>query len=154
MIWRNSSRHQQSNIPLMLTSGKSGFRERGRWRRWLCDGEGGQGGDKRKREGQERRMVDVGVDLKKLKEEKKKKLKRGSREEKGWAPLLLCSGSRGRGRRQNWKKLKGERRKRGNGLALMYKMLTTSEMKEFHEESQQKNVTTLKVCSPECACLC
>lgn len=30
MIWRNSLRHQQSNIPLMLTSGKSGFRERGR----------------------------------------------------------------------------------------------------------------------------
>lgn len=30
MIWRNSLRHQQSNIPLMLTSGKSALRERGR----------------------------------------------------------------------------------------------------------------------------
>lgn len=53
--------------------------------------EGGRGGDKRKREGQEREIVDVEGDIKKVKgKEEKEKLKRGSREEKGWAPFLLC----------------------------------------------------------------
>lgn len=54
-------------------------------------GEGGRGRDKGKREGRDREIVDVGGDYIKLKEEKrKKKLKRGSRKEKGWAPFLLC----------------------------------------------------------------
>lgn len=46
-------------------------------------GEGGQGGDKRKREGQERKIVDVGGDVKKVKEKKRE----------GWAPFLLCWGA-------------------------------------------------------------
>lgn len=37
-------------------------------------GEGGQGGDKRKREGQERKIVDVGGDIKKVKEKKKERV--------------------------------------------------------------------------------
>lgn len=57
----------------MLTSGKSGFRERGRWRgrRGTMRG-GGWSGDKRKRAGQEREMLDVERDLKKVKEREEK----------------------------------------------------------------------------------
>lgn len=56
--------------------------------------EGGRGGDKRKRAGQGREMVDVGGDIEKVKgREEREKLKRGSREQKGWAPFLLCWGA-------------------------------------------------------------
>lgn len=37
-------------------------------------GEGGQGGDKRKGEGQERKIVDVGGDIKKVKSGKKERV--------------------------------------------------------------------------------
>lgn len=39
--------------------------------------------------------MDVGGDIKKIKgREEKEKMNRKSREEKGWAPFLLCQGSR------------------------------------------------------------
>lgn len=56
-------------------------------------GEGGQGGDKRKGEGQEREIVDVGGDIKKVKGRQEREKLKAERRRVGHLSFYVGSGS-------------------------------------------------------------
>lgn len=55
----------------------------------------------------------------------------------GWNPFFYIKRAEAERRKKNWKKLKSESRYTGNGWAMMYKMLTSFEIKAYQEKSEK-----------------